>query len=87
MWLSEQKEPDWHPQPLSACGDLCLSTIPCQSPDQKPQMASGVAEMWMLIQIPCLAGQGVATGWESSSLSVAGAASGPDHLQLPVLPR
>lgn len=37
---------------VCACGDLCLSTILCQTPDPKPPGASGVAGMGMLIQIP-----------------------------------
>lgn len=84
VWLSQQKEPAsqlvlvWHvPQHNSM-------------PATRSKVSNGqqrLAEMWILIQIPCLAGWGVATGWGSNSLSVGGAASGLDHLQLPALPR
>ena len=88
-WLSQQKELDGHASAaqLVLVVISCLSTSPCQPPDQKSWMGNGVAEIRIRILICCLAGRGGATGWGSSSLSLPVTASGLGQVHLPVFPR
>lgn len=61
-WSSQQKEPDCHPQPLRSCLWWSVpqhKSVPATR--SKASNGNGVAEVWMHILIPCLAGRGVAT--------------------------
>lgn len=71
VWLSQQKEPDWHPQPLSLWSSVPQhnSTPVTRSKISNGQWGSSDVDI-QPDSLPCW--MGAATGWGSNSLSVPG---------------